>query len=183
MILGLDPSIAGFGYAALKLPWSAGPLEVVRAGTWKTKPNASDAKRDDRARRVLELATKLRDVIAELKPELIAIESPVLGMRDGKVAVHVAGRVRGMVEGIVTAMGIGLVEYTPQDVKKHVAGAHDASKAAVADALFARGLKTEKLDDNATDAMAVAYVAAQRCGFSRRLSSATVPAPVDEEDL
>lgn len=163
--IGLDPSIAAFGYAVL----GAEPhqkLEVIDVGTWHTRPDSGAQKRDDRARRILELGRKLKALLQAYQPRTVAIESPVLGMRDGKVAVHVAARVRGMVEGLVVGFNFGLVEYTPQAVKKSMTGRNDASKEEVAMALARTyDLSGLELDDNATDALAVANLAARRMGL------------------
>lgn len=173
--VGLDPSIAAFGYAVLGAEHHQ-PLQLLEVGTWKTKPEAGEQKRDDRARRVISIARELKALLYKHQPSVVAIESPVLGMRDGKVAVHIAARVRGMVEGLCVGFNFGMVEFTPQAVKKAIVGAHDASKAAVANALFAMGYKTESLDDNATDALAIAHIAARRLGTIARATPATYSA-------
>lgn len=181
--VGLDPSIAAFGYAVLH---SAGGsrFDVLAVGTWKTKPDADEGKRDDRARRVLSIGRELKALLGEHRPSLVAIESPVLGMKDGKVSVHIAGRVRGLVEGLCVAGELELVEYTAQAVKKATAGRHNASKEEVAAAVrrFYPSHATWNLDNNATDALAVAHVGASRSG--PMMSSGVISyRPQEEEEF
>jgi Holliday junction resolvasome RuvABC endonuclease subunit len=153
--LGLDPSIAGFGWACFE------DEKLIECGTWKTKPNPkAKRKLDDRADRINELGLQLVHLVDNFCPKGAAIESITIGPAQSRVTASVLGRVRGLTEGICLARRVGLIELIPQTVKRRWCGAHNASKESVAIAvrrLFPVAAAGVGLD--ATDAVAVGWAA------------------------
>lgn len=182
---GLDPSIAAFGYAVMRREVGGQPY-LQTLGTWRTKIDADAGKLEDRARRCRELAVRIAELFTEFGVQDAYIESPVLGLRDGKIAVHTAGRMRGLVEGICFARGVTLAEVRPEILKQAVTGRKDASKEQVARVL-ARAYPMPMVfdaDTDATDALGVAHVGAHRGGSGVTISSGVVRySPPSEDDL
>lgn len=182
---GFDPSIAAFGYAVMRKEIGGQPV-LQTLGTWRTKIDPDAGKLEDRARRGRELAKRIVDLLNEWGVQDCYIESPVLGMRDGKIAVHTAGRVRGIVEGLCFSRGLMLAEVRPEILKQAVTGRKDASKEQVARVLM-RAYPFPMVfdsDTNATDALAVAHVGAHRGGAGVTISSGVVKySPPSEDDL
>ncbi len=164
--LGLDPSIAAFGWALLDTESG-----LVALGSWRTKVDAKAGKFEDRARRAEAIGRQLIALISNFRPSSASIEAPVLMPNDGKMSVHASARVRGVAEGVCLALGLPLTEVSPQDVKRAIAGEPGASKEAVARRLFhlyGRDTRIGDADDNATDALAVAHVGLARGGMDGR---------------
>jgi crossover junction endodeoxyribonuclease RuvC len=163
--MGLDPSIAAFGFAVLHHDLGAARPVVLEMGAWITKPDKKAKKLEDRADRVGLIGARLVELIEHWKPAEAYVEGLALGMATSRLTAQTLGRVRGLAEGICIAAGIPILEVSAQAVKQAVTGRRDASKELVARLLvqqfpIARGVMT--LD--ATDALAVAHVGAHRYG-------------------
>jgi Holliday junction resolvasome RuvABC endonuclease subunit len=176
--LGLDPSIAAYGYAVLC------DGQLMELGTFHTRRDPTAKKLDDRAERVEVLGRNLLDLIDRWGANEAFVESLafVPGRTSGP-ATSVLGRVRGLTEGICLARGVRLREFRPDVVKAAVTGRRNASKAEVAEAMARLYLSAGEpgVDENATDALAVAHVGASRNNFSGRLQPATYS--FDPDDL
>jgi len=179
LVLGLDPSIKATGWALI-----AGDA-LVGLGSWATQIDSDAGKFADRARRAEEIGRALLALVTEHRPSRAFIEAPIFKPSDGKMSVHAAARVRGVAEGICLACGIPLVEFSPQDVKRAITNDPHASKEQVArrlHQLYERDLRIGNADDNATDALAVAYVGVHRVATT--VSSGVVSyRPVEEEEF
>lgn len=166
--LGLDPSIASYGWAVLERSDGLGP-RVVDVGTWATRIDHDAGKLDDRARRVTELGAALLALLDQHRPRFAVVEGLALGMRTGRGTVQTLGRIRGLTEGLCLARAIPLRELRPDAVKAALTGARNASKAAVAARLrqlFPGVTCVARADENGTDALAVA-LAGERGGTAR----------------
>lgn len=173
--VGLDPSISAFGYAVMSS--NRFRTAVLSVGTWTTRIDHDAGKLADRARRVLELGRNLDALLREFGVQDAYVESLALGMRTGMGTVQTLGRIRGLVEGICLARSVTLVEVRPEALKQAITGRKDASKAEVARtmrSLYVLDDAWGRLDDNATDAVAVAHVGSARAGLDARLSSGVV---------
>jgi len=188
--VGLDPSLSAFGYAVLYQHVGGVPT-CIDVGTWKTKIESTDGKFADRARRVRELGMQLVALLEEHDPvEAVYIEGLALGMKTSHGTVQTLGRVRGLVEGICLVRGLEIAEVAPATLKHVVTGRRNASKDEVARVVLGRygaGYKAgmiNALDDNATDALAVAHVGAYRHGLGMVVSSGVVDyrRPVEDDD-
>lgn len=173
--LGLDPSIAAFGYAVLQR--SPEHFDCIDIGTWRTRIDGDDGKLADRARRVRELGMQLIALLEEHEPiEAVYVEGLALGMKTSRSTAQTLGRVRGLVEGICLVRGLEIAEVSPQTLKQVAAGNRSASKEEVARAVKQHyaAHATWNVDDNATDALAVAHVGAYRHGAGVTVSSGVV---------
>ncbi len=104
--------------------------------------------------RLGELARGLREVIAELSPEIVAVED-VFSHQNVRSALALA-QARGMALAVVGLAGLSVASYPPASVKKAVAGSGRADKDQVARMVQALiGLRSLPRAD-ATDALAVA---------------------------
>ncbi len=128
--LGLDTSIAAYGYAVLTN--DTGPTSVLAVGTWKTKVDKKLGKLADRALRVEAIGQQLLELVNTYKPEAACVESLALGMKTGRGTAQTLGRMRGLTEGILLAKGIELSEVRPEQLKFVVCGGRGASKEDVA---------------------------------------------------
>lgn len=152
-ILGLDPGsrICGYGVIDARAAGSPGAgddLAYVECGTL-TAPDDWPMER-----RLGEIARGLREVIAELAPEVVAVEDIFVhqNVRSSLALAHA----RGMALAVVGLAGIAVASYQPAIVKKAVSGTGRADKAQVARMVQALiGLRSLPRAD-ATDALAVA---------------------------
>ncbi|HET9624632.1 MAG TPA: crossover junction endodeoxyribonuclease RuvC [Kofleriaceae bacterium] len=145
-ILGLDPGSRVCGYGVIDA--HAGELAYVECGLL-TAP-------EDRPmeQRLGELARNLREVIGELRPDVVAVED-VFSYQNPRSALALA-QARGMALAVIGLAGLAVASYAPALVKKAVSGSGRADKSQVARMVQALiGLRSLPRAD-ATDALAVA---------------------------
>jgi crossover junction endodeoxyribonuclease RuvC len=159
-VLGIDCGSERTGYGVIE---SDGLCHrMVVAGVIKTSPRWPFEKR------LLEIATGLREMIREHQPELAAVEE-VFHAVNAKSALKLA-HVRGVALLVIGEAGLGLAEYSPLEVKMSVVGYGRAEKSQVQ--LMVRsllGLTAAVESFDASDALAVAICHAARESTSRRL--------------
>jgi crossover junction endodeoxyribonuclease RuvC len=110
--------------------------------------------------RLGELACGLREVIAELRPGIVAVED-VFSHQNPRSAIALA-QARGMALAVVGLAGLSVASYAPALVKKSVSGSGRADKTQVARMVQSLiGLRSLPRAD-ATDALAVAITHGQR---------------------
>jgi crossover junction endodeoxyribonuclease RuvC len=164
-ILGLDPGSRVCGYGVIDV--RADAMAYVECGLL-TAPA-------DRAmeERLGELARGLREVISELRPEIVAVED-VFSHHNVRSAIALA-QARGMVLAVVGLCGLAVASYAPALVKKAVSGSGRADKMQIARMVQALiGLRSLPRAD-ATDALAVAITHGRRL---RPMAARLVPAMV-----
>jgi Holliday junction resolvasome RuvABC endonuclease subunit len=139
LLYGFDTSLTHFGYA---VAWRVGPTHplnwaAVGCIAPKTLNPAQRKKRDlsktdDTRRRVEAIAVELRHLVARHgAPDVVAVESLVLGMKSTRATISALGRVRGLVDALCAEHGLSAQEFSPQALKKAVTGTNDADKADV----------------------------------------------------
>lgn len=160
LVLGLDPGFSSCGYAVLL--HDGRQLGVVSMGVLRTKKSSKKLKvlaADDNVRRCRELARALRGLLdgGPLEPKLGAGLDALFGdkvkivcaekmsfPRSSSVAAKMA-----MTWGALTALcevrNLPLLQASPQEVKKRVTGAADASKEQVERAMRRRFPAAQKL--------------------------------------
>ena len=117
----------------------------------------------DRASRLAELQADIRSLIAELKPDVVAVER-VLFQRNAATAMSV-GQAVGVVLAESAAAGCDVVEYSPNEVKEAVAGWGGADKQEIAEMVrVLLGLGELLHPADAADAVAVALCHLARMG-------------------
>ncbi|MEZ4360651.1 MAG: crossover junction endodeoxyribonuclease RuvC [Kofleriaceae bacterium] len=166
-ILGLDPGTRVCGYGVIER--RGDEVAYVECGVLTAPPtHAMEA-------RLGEIAKGLRDVIAELAPEVVAVED-VFSQVNPRTALALA-QGRGMALAVIGLAGLSVASYPPATVKKTVTGSGRADKEQVARLVqLAIGLRSLPPAD-ATDALAVAITHARIARVSSaRLVDAVVPA-------
>jgi len=146
-VLGIDPGLTRTGYGVIA---SSGASErAVAAGVIHTEPS------EPMPRRLAELATDLREVVAEHEPAVAAIEQ-VFVNNNRQTAMGVA-RASGVALLILAEAGVEVAEYTPSAVKMALTGSGTADKVQMQRVIAMRlGLSTPPDPPDAADALAVA---------------------------
>lgn len=164
-ILGLDPGSRVCGYGVVDE--QRGELTYIECGLLTA---SGELAMEDR---LGELARGLREVIAELAPEVVAVED-VFSHQNLRSALALA-QARGMVLAVVGLCGLSVASYAPALVKKSVSGSGRAGKTQIARMVQALiGLRSLPRAD-ATDALAVAITHGRRL---RPTAARVVPAVV-----
>lgn len=165
-ILGLDPGSRFCGYGVIDEV--GGALRYVECGVL-TAPEGNAMEM-----RLGEIARGLHEVIAELAPAVVAVES-VFVHSNPRSALALA-QARGMALAVIGLAGLRVASYTPATVKKAVSGSGRADKDQIARMVQALiGLKSLPRVD-ATDALAVAITHGRSVRpTAARLASAVTP--------
>ena len=116
--LGIDPGLSRCGYGAVRRERTG--LRVVTAGVISTAPS------DPLPDRLATLARELRALMAELGPDVVAVER-VLFQANARTAMAV-GQASGLALMTAAERGCPVVEYSPNEVKQAVAGYGAAPK-------------------------------------------------------
>jgi len=158
--LGIDPGTAVCGFGVVEL--ESGSLRLVDAGCIRTDAEDSDS---ERLRR---LHAALRAIVAEHRPERIAIER-LFFQRNVQTAMTV-GQARGVALLAAAEAEVPIDEPTPNEVKQAVCGNGAADKRQVASMVERLlGISLERVPDDATDALALAIGCAYRAMAEPRI--------------
>jgi crossover junction endodeoxyribonuclease RuvC len=106
----------------------------------------------DKYTRLVELGRDLEAVIAELQPDVCALEA---GFVKGEMGALVSGAARGVAAYVAGRASLPVVEYAPATVKKAACGSGAADKDQVARAVVLRLRLTRQPDPDAADALAI----------------------------
>lgn len=146
-VVGIDPGLTTTGYGAVRR--NGGTTEAVSVGVIRTDKNLPVAQR------LLELHRDLTSLMADLEPDVVALEQ-VFVNRNLQTATNV-GRASGVVMLAAADAGLDVVEYTPSAVKATVTGDGAADKRQVQDMVARRlGLAVAPSPADAADALAIA---------------------------
>lgn len=159
-VLGIDPGLGrvGFGLLEIVSPGQAderyGPCHWGIIATSKDKSDAA---------RLQEIHRDLDEVVAELKPDVVAIER-LFYFRNATTMVPVA-QARGVILLILEKYGLQVSEYTPMQVKQAITGYGKSEKREIQEALIGMlNLEKKPTPDDAADALAVAVCHYQHAG-------------------
>jgi crossover junction endodeoxyribonuclease RuvC len=157
-VLGVDPGTAAVGLAVVD---SAGTKPSLRwAATFRTPSGLAGP---GRLRRIHEA---VRDVIAEHRPEAMAVERLMWG-RNTQSAMDVS-RATGVILLAAAEAGLEVEEYPPLQVKMAVTGVGNATKEAVRRSLTrVFGIDGMPGEPDAADAVAVAVCHLQHARMRR----------------
>ena len=152
-ILGIDPGIGicGFGLIELSGRTNARALDfgVITTTIRAPLPN-----------RLKELYESLQEVFKETKPEVVAVEK-LFFSKNITTGIAVA-EARGLVLLVAEQNGLPIFEYTPNEIKKTLAGYGSAGKSQMQEMVRIHlGLEKKPRPDDAADALAVAIT----CGL------------------
>lgn len=148
IILGIDPGSRVTGYAILTE--EKGKLIALRCDVLKM------AHMDDHSDRLKYIFDQISGIIRSNKPTACAVETPVYGV--DPQAMLKLGRAQAAAILAIKNCDLPAFEYFPKVVKKAITGNGNASKEQVAFMLSKTvQLPNEKLKNDATDALAVAW--------------------------
>ena len=155
-VLGVDPGLGRCGFAVLE--HAAGRARALGYGAISTSG-------DQVAPRLAELARRLREVIAEHRPDCLAIEQLFVNA-NVRTATSV-GQASGVALLVAAEHGLDVASYTPSQVKQAVTGTGGAPKAQVAYMIRAMlGLAETPRPPDAADALAVALCHLHHAGLA-----------------
>ena len=160
-VLGIDCGSERTGYGVIESDGTG--HRMIVAGVIRTSP------RSPFEARLLEIATKLRSVIGEYRPESAAVEE-VFYSANVKTALKLA-HVRGVALLAVAEAGVGFAEYSPLEIKTSVVGYGRAEKSQVQMMVQSLLSLAETIQsEDACDALAVAICHATHESTARRLA-------------
>jgi len=146
--LGIDPGLSRTGYALIERT-SRGP--VLREGGV-----IQSTQKLTLHQRIHEIGVGLREILAELKPEIVAIEKVFSNAQNVKSALLLA-HARGAILMMIADAGIPVVHYTPAEIKRLLTGSGKAPKDQIQHAIQAELRLAELPQPNdVADASAVA---------------------------
>lgn len=144
IVLGLDPGFASFGWAVQRVDALTGAERLEGLGVIRTKKATGKVLvRDDDHARAAEMARGLIEVTRRWRPHVICAEALSHVNPSGPARMPVStmtkmGRVWGLVDMLCEVYEVGLLQASPQTIKKATAGKASATKGEVLDALDAR---------------------------------------------
>ena len=149
-VLGIDPGLSRCGYGCLEATGAGGRgAKAVAIGVLRTPVDAAVPDR------LAELQRELRALIAELRPDAVAVEK-VFFQSNVRTAIGVA-QASGLALAEAVNAGASVAEYGPNQVKEAVAGWGGASKEEVGRMVQALlGLPVPLRPADAADAAAIA---------------------------
>lgn len=153
-VLGIDPGLNITGYGCVDL--GVGDPKVVEAGTVRTSPTG------DLAARIHQIHVDLTEIIAELKPDLVAVEQLYAHYNHPRTAI-VMGHARGVILLTCKQAGVGVRNMPSTMVKKSLTGNGHASKLQMQRAIQAVCRLPElPQPPDVADALAIALCAGRR---------------------
>jgi crossover junction endodeoxyribonuclease RuvC len=155
-VLGIDPGLNTTGYGVLD--FVAGQPALVEAGVVRGKT------RGTLAERVREIHDGVADVIASLKPDVLAIEE-LYTHYDRPTTAILMGHARGVIVLAAAQAGIRVESYPSTQVKKTITGNGHAPKWQMQEAIRRElNLPTALEPPDVADALAIALC---HCYLSR----------------
>ena len=142
LLLGIDPGLAATGWGMLDREG-----KVAACGTIRTSPGPPGP-------RLLRIVSELGVVLAAHSVLEVALEELFMG-RNATSAIGVA-QARGAILATLAAADLRVYEYKPSHVKAVLTGYGMAGKAQMARMLALQVMTSERLDDHAADALAIA---------------------------
>jgi len=153
-VLGIDPGLNITGYAAVD--FGGGEPAIVEAGTIRTSAKA------DMACRIAQIHADVAEILAELKPDLVAIEQLYAHYKHPRTAILMA-HARGIVLLACEQAGVAIRSLAATNVKKSLTGNGHASKHQVQHAIQSLcKLKVLPEPPDVADALAIALCAGKR---------------------
>ncbi|TXH28012.1 MAG: crossover junction endodeoxyribonuclease RuvC [Elusimicrobia bacterium] len=154
-ILGIDPGTIHCGYGVLEAQRGAFMRpRYIECGVLELNP------RQPLSERLVALAHDLREVLSELAPDEVALESLYHGV-NAQSALRL-GHARGVIMLVIAEAKLPLHEYPPATVKRTVAGNGRAQKVEVQRLVSYRCGLQQPPPLDASDALALALCHAQQ---------------------
>jgi crossover junction endodeoxyribonuclease RuvC len=163
-VLGVDPGVSRCGYGCVQS--ERGQTRAVAVGVLTTPPS------DPLPQRLAALDADIRSLLAELKPDVVAVERLFFQV-NVRTAMSV-GQASGLVLAAAAGAGCEVVQYTPGQVKQAVAGYGAAGKEQVQRMVQSLlGLAEIPRPPDAADALALALCHVAVAPLQARLEAAT----------
>jgi crossover junction endodeoxyribonuclease RuvC len=160
-ILGIDPGSQRLGYGVIECGGAgASTVAYVECGV------ISGARGDARTARLVEIGRGLRELLAEVRPDAVAMEEAFYGVNVQSTLA--LGEARGVALFIAAEQGLPVVGYPPATVKQTVVGHGRATKQQVSYLVKALLSMRRAPSPDAADALAIAICHARRQGIRRR---------------
>ena len=118
-VLGIDPGLNTTGYGVLEV--AAGGPKLCEAGVIRGRT------RDSLTARLVEIHTGVCEVIAALRPTVMALEQLFSHYKRPRTSI-LMGHARGVICLAAAQAGIQVVDYSATRVKKTLTGSGSASK-------------------------------------------------------
>lgn len=148
-ILGIDPGTGRLGFGVIDV--LQGKPQLVDGGVITTPPHT------DESERLLTIFDELTQIIAEHRPQIMAVEK-LFFAQNVTTAINVA-QARGVILLCGKRAGLELHEYTPLQIKMALTGYGRAQKPQIQEMVrVLLGLQEIPKPDDAADALAVALV-------------------------
>ncbi len=155
-VVGIDPGLQRTGYGCVEVPRSGWDATLIEAGVLRLKDATS------LSFRLRQLELDLNEVLDELAPTAIAVESVFTHQQNLRTAILMA-HARGVVLLCAERRGLLLVELTPATVKKAMTGSGKASKQQMQTAVASEfRLAAPPEPPDVADAIAIALAGARR---------------------
>ena len=155
-ILGIDPGSLRLGYGVVETEGAGGArVAYVECGVISAPAHRP------RAVRLAEIGRGLRELIAEVRPDAVAMEEAFYGVNvQSTIAL---GEARGVALFVAAEEGLDVTGYPPATVKKSVVGHGRATKEQVGFLVRALLSMRRTPAPDAADALAIAICHARRC--------------------
>lgn len=148
-ILGIDPGLDRTGYGVIEVQNGSDP-RLVEAGLVRSN------RTDSLPQRLRVIAGELKKLIAQLRPDIMAVEDLYSHYKTPQPAI-LMGHVRGVLLETAAGADLPVVSYMPTRVKRAVVGQGHAGKEQVARLVQVRlCLSDRQVPADVTDALAVA---------------------------
>lgn len=118
-VLGIDPGLNITGYGAVR--FGAGEPRIIEAGTLRT----SD--KEPLARRIAQIHADLVELLAELRPDAVAVEQLYAHYKHPRTSILMA-HARGVILLAAEQAGVALHSLPATKIKKSLTGNGHASK-------------------------------------------------------
>jgi len=122
-VLGIDPGLNITGYGAVEFfgPSGGDTPAIIEAGTIRTDAKA------DLAVRISQIYTDLREIIAEIKPDVVAVEQLYAHYAHPRTSI-IMGHARGVIMLAATQASVAIRSLAATKVKKSLTGNGHAGK-------------------------------------------------------
>ena len=168
IVLGVDPGTATTGYGVVRGDGSA-PSALIECGVIRTRP------RDSLAARLGEIYDGIRELIAQHRPDALAVED-VFYSKNVRTTL-VLGHARGVILLAGQQAGLDIHEFPPAEIKKAIVGTGAATKNQVQFMVMRLlRLRSAPQPSDASDGVAAALALVMRARYNHRVSTALVAA-------
>jgi crossover junction endodeoxyribonuclease RuvC len=153
-IIGIDPGLRNTGWGVIEVEGTR--LSYIADGSVHSEADAP------LATRLLQIHTKLAEVLKNFMPDEAAIEETFVN-KDARATLKL-GQARGAAMLVPALAGIRVAEYAPNVVKKSVVGSGHAEKDQVKHMVKILLPRAEMNSADSTDALAIAICHAHHRG-------------------